>query len=80
MVDKSAKLTMKSKRKFNSSQEKSSLTKRRRNDLLIKEAKEGESSARAEPELNPSEKRPWRNLQLIISLQNKQTNLQKLVF
>ncbi|KAL1186500.1 hypothetical protein V6Z11_A01G182200 [Gossypium hirsutum] len=79
MVDKSVKLTKKNKRKFNSSQEKSSLRKRRRNDLLIKEAKEGESSARTEPELNPSEERPWRNLQLILSLQNKQTDLQKKV-
>ncbi|MBA0581066.1 hypothetical protein Gorai_023257 [Gossypium raimondii] len=65
MVDKSVKLTKKNKRKFNSSQEKSSLRKRRRNDLLIKEAKECESSARTEPELNPSEERPWRNLQKV---------------
>ncbi|KAA3465644.1 Urb2 domain-containing protein [Gossypium australe] len=79
MVDKSVKLTKKNKRKFNSSQEKSSFRKRRRNDLLIKEAKEGESSARTEPELNPSEERPWRNLQLILSLQNKETDLQKKV-
>ncbi|KAK5842278.1 uncharacterized protein LOC108466921 [Gossypium arboreum] len=79
MVDKSVKLTKKNKRKFNSSQEKSSLRKRRLNDFLIKEAKEGESSARTEPELNPSEERPWRNLQLILSLQNKQTDLQKKV-
>ncbi|GMI83549.1 hypothetical protein like AT4G30150 [Hibiscus trionum] len=82
MVDSSVKSTKKDKRKLNSSQEKPSLTKRRRNDLLKKEPKEveeGESRARTEPGLNPTEERPWRNLQLILYLQNKQIDLQKKV-
>ncbi|XVE67104.1 hypothetical protein DITRI_Ditri08aG0133500 [Diplodiscus trichospermus] len=81
MVDSSAKLTKKNKRKLNSSEEKRNLKKRRRNDSSKKEGKvveEGESSAkREEPELNPSEERPWRNLHLILSLQNKGIDLQK---
>ncbi|KAL4320201.1 hypothetical protein GQ457_18G017920 [Hibiscus cannabinus] len=82
MVDSSVKLTKKDKRKLNSSQEKPSLTKRRRNDPLKKEPKEVEevkSWSLTEPGLNPSEERPWRNLQLILSLQNKQIDLQKKV-
>ena len=85
MVDSSAaKLTKTKKRKLNSSEEKPNLQKRHRDDSSKKgpkEVEEGESSAgREESELNPSEERPWRNLQLILSLQNKGIDLQKLVF
>ncbi|XP_039065852.1 uncharacterized protein LOC120211378 [Hibiscus syriacus] len=82
MVDSSVKLRKKGKRKLKSSQERPSLAKRRRNGSFEKETKEvekGESCAPTEPELNPSEECPWRNLQLILSLQNKQIDLQKKV-
>ncbi|KAE8719112.1 Urb2/Npa2, putative isoform 2 [Hibiscus syriacus] len=77
-----AQLRKKGKRKLKSSQERPSLAKRRRNGSFEKETKEvekGESCAPTEPELNPSEECPWRNLQLILSLQNKQIDLQKKV-
>ncbi|XP_039040950.1 uncharacterized protein LOC120179414 isoform X2 [Hibiscus syriacus] len=82
MVDSSVKLTKKGKRKLNSSQEKPSLSKRRRNDSFKKEPEEvekAESWTPIEPELSLSEERPWRNLQLILSLQNKEIDLQKKV-
>ncbi|XVF00942.1 hypothetical protein REPUB_Repub04eG0045700 [Reevesia pubescens] len=83
MVHSSTKLTKTNKRKFNSSEEKPNLKQRYRIDSSKnepKEVEEGESSARrAEPELNPSEERPWINLQLILSLQNKQIDIQKKV-
>lgn len=84
MVDSSAKSTHKKKRKLNSSEERLNLIKRQRQlDSLKKEPKEveeaGSSAPREVPDLNPTEGRPWRNLQLILSLQNKGVDLQKLV-
>ncbi|EOX97766.1 Urb2/Npa2, putative isoform 2 [Theobroma cacao] len=82
MVDLSEKLTKKKKRKLNSSGEKRNPKKRHRIDSSKKEpteVEEGESWARRGPDINPSEERPWRNLQLILSLQNKQVDLQKKV-
>ncbi|XP_021285690.1 uncharacterized protein LOC110417585 isoform X2 [Herrania umbratica] len=82
MVDLSEKLTKKKKRKLNSSKEKRNPKKPHRIDSSKKEpteVEEGESWARRGPDINPSEERPWRNLQLILSLQNKQVDLQKKV-
>ncbi|XWS40148.1 hypothetical protein CRYUN_Cryun18bG0115300 [Craigia yunnanensis] len=83
MADSSGILTKKKKRKLNSSDEKPNLKKRHHRDYSKKgpeEVEGGESSARREePELNPSEERPWRNLQFILYLQNKGIDLQKKV-
>ncbi|OMO74447.1 hypothetical protein CCACVL1_16713 [Corchorus capsularis] len=72
----------KKKRKLNSSKDKQHHAKRRRGESSKREPKgveEGESLAGRELDLNFSEERPWRNLQLILSLQNKQVDLQKKV-
>ncbi|XP_022748029.1 uncharacterized protein LOC111297639 [Durio zibethinus] len=83
MVDLSAQSSKKKKRKLKASEEEPNLRKRHHSDSSKKgpkEVEEGESSAqREEPELNTTEERPWRNLQLILSLQNKRIDLQKKV-
>ncbi|XVF67867.1 hypothetical protein PTKIN_Ptkin10aG0156400 [Pterospermum kingtungense] len=83
MVDSSAKLTHKKKRKLKNSEEKLSLKKRQRFDSPKNEPKEGEegesSLRREEPDSSITEERPWKNLQLILCLQNKGVDLQKKV-
>lgn len=75
MADLSMKSAKKKKRKLTSPEQNEKPSKARSTRLSEKEPTEIEPDQKLEEERNP-----WRNLKLILSIQNKDIDLQKLVF
>ncbi|XP_031260000.1 uncharacterized protein LOC116118175 [Pistacia vera] len=75
MADLSVKLAKKKKRKLTSQQEEIRPTKAHRINLPENEP----AVVEVEPDQNLEEERPWRNLKLILSIQNKDIDIQKKV-